>query len=55
MDPRVLALLDSLNNDRSWRAVETGGQDFGFWRLEAEPAWYRLSSLPQDVGLELSW
>ena len=55
MDPRVLALLDSLNNDRSWRAVETGGQGFGFWRLKAEPAWYRLLSLLQDVVLELSW
>ena len=55
MDLRALTLLNSRNNDRALRAVETGGQGFGFCRLEAEPAWYRLLSLLQDVVLELSW
>ena len=35
MDPAALALLDSLNNDRAWRATETEAQSFGFWRREA--------------------
>ena len=55
MDPRALALLNSRNNDRGWRVVETEGKGFGPWRLEAEPAWCRLLSLPQDVGFELSF
>ena len=55
MDPRALILLNSPNNDRAWRAIETEGQGFDLWRLDEGPAWFRLLSLLQDVVLELSW
>ena len=55
MDPGVLARLNSLNNDRAWRATETEGQDLGLLPLREESVWYRLLSLPQDIVLKLSW